>query len=413
MKKKILAVVVLAGLVIGSHAAFWIYESGKIKTSIEQLAGRISKEIGKKNTELLFSKSELSGYPFHFAVKLSQPKITSTGGGEKLELFSADEQLIITTNLTGGHYKVQLPSHIDIKQTVNEKEQSYKLEFTNTRPQIDLKLGGNILTVGENIDIMQYINDNMKETSYIDSGYVLSNVDGGAKISSSGGDFVKIVQSKNMQNNIETAYNIKVDNLDAAQFFVDGNKTVDQQAASGLWPIIASVDLSSIDMRDEGGRSKSIDFVVRGVDLSAASFGVRINGDIKANGEDIFPFGNLSIKLSNYQNLVDYFSGMVRHALAETKIPFFNIQSDKSIDFKKVMSEVASEKSNEDKDILLELRREKGKSLFIGQKGLMEVIDLLKSSASNAEQKGDASASVQQGTKNIAPEITPELLKTK
>jgi hypothetical protein len=410
--KKILAVTALAGVVIASHAAFWIYESAKIKTSIEQLAGRISKEIGKKNTELLFAKSEISGYPLHFVVKLSQPRITSTSGGEKLELSSLEEKLLISTNLIGTNYKVILPANIDIKKTINEQERAFKLEFVGAGPNIDLKLAGNVLSIGENVDVMQYINENIKEVSYADAGYSLVNNDGGAKISSSGGSVLKITQNKNAKNNIETAYNIKLDKLDAAAFFADSEKLELAGNAGALWPLNASVDLLSVEERDDSGKSKSVDFLVNGFDVTAATFGVGAKGEIKANGEDIFPFGNLSLKLTNYQGLVDYFSGIVKHALAETKIPFFNIQSDKSIEFKKLLLEVASEKSNGDKDILVNLTREKGKSLFIGQKGLMEVIDMLKAGAHSAEQSGNAT-SLAKPAKDAAPGVTPQILNTK
>ena len=54
MNKKIvvtgLSVVLLGTL----HASFWIYESGKIKSSIEQAAGKISKEIGRNWKNLIY-----------------------------------------------------------------------------------------------------------------------------------------------------------------------------------------------------------------------------------------------------------------------------------------------------------------------------------------------------------------------
>lgn len=393
MNKKIL-ITGLSVIVLGSaHAAFWVYQSGKIKSSIEQMAGQISKEIGKKNTEFFFTSSKISGYPFNFTVDINQPKFISTGNGEKLELSSGEEHLIVTTNLVGSNYKIKLPSKVDVKYTVDEKEKNYKLEFANSSPEMEFKFSGNVLFSKDVADIIPYLSENLKSLRYTDQGYALSSAEDETKIASSDSDSIEITKSKGKSNSISTSYNIKLKNVDNAALYEEDDKTKDTITMAGLWPISANLDISSIDVRDDSGKSSSVDFLVRDADITAASFGFGVKGNVKANGEDIFPFGDLSIKVRDYKNMVDYFSGMVSNAFAQSKIPLFHIKSEKSIDFKKVLYEVASEKSNEDKDILLTLTREKGKSLFIGQKGLMEVIDLLKASASaSPEAPKDASA---------------------
>ena len=395
MNKKIL-VAGLAVVALGAaHTAFWVYQSGKIKESLVAMSGQVSKEIAGKNTEFLFASSEVSGYPLNFVATISQPKFTRTGGGEKLELSGGEENLVITSNLLGNSYNVKLPTKIDVKDTIGEKEKNYKLEFANASPEFGLKFSGNFLfSMKPEVDVISYLAENLTSLSYSDSGYVLSNAEGGAKLASSDSSFVQIAKTNGKSNGISTSYNIKVKNIDNSGFLAENEKEGSVPAQAGLWPISANIDLTSVDVQDENGKSISADFIIKDVDVTAATFGFGIKGDVKANGDDVFPFGDLSIKVRSYQNMVDYFSVMVSNALAESKIPLFNIKSEKSIDFKKVLYDVASEKSNEDKDILLTLNREKGKSLFIGQKGLMEVIDLLKASASApAEQpKKDAAA---------------------
>src|SRR4051812_17120638 len=101
MNKKI-AIAGVSIIALGAaHTAFWVYQSGKIKFSIEQAAGKISKEIGRKNTEFFYTSSEVSGYPFNFTVRVNQPKFISAGGGQKVEVTSGDEPVIIISNLLG------------------------------------------------------------------------------------------------------------------------------------------------------------------------------------------------------------------------------------------------------------------------------------------------------------------------
>lgn len=403
MNKKILITGVSLIVLVGAHAAFWVYQSGKIKSSIEQMAGQISREVGRKNTEFFFTSSKISGYPFNFTVDINQPKFISSGGGEKLELSSGDEHLIVITNLVGSNYKIKLPSKLDVKSTVDEKEKNYKLEFTNSAPEMEFKFSGNVLFSKDVTDIMPYLSDNLKSLRYSDKGYVFSYAEDGTKIASSDLDSLEITKTKSKQNTISTSYNVKVKNVDNSELLVAESKTKDSAPLTGFWPISADLNLSSIDVRDESGKSSSVDFIVSDSDITAASFGLGVKGAVKANGEDIFPFGDLSIKIRGYKNMVDYFSGMVSNAFAESKIPLFHIKSEKSIDFKKVLYDVASEKSNEDNDILLTLSREKGKSLFIGQKGLMEVIDLLKASASASAEAPKKDASAQHPKLDAAP----------
>lgn len=387
MKKKFTA---LAGAsfvaLAAAHAAYWVYQSNNIKSSIEIAAEQISKELGRKNTEFFYTSSEVSGYPFNFTVHINQPKFISTGGGEKIEVSSAAEPLVIISNLIGSGYKIKLPTIIDIKNTIDEQEIAYKVQFSNGAPQIEANFAGNaLLSSGEGDNLLSQLNSKLKTFRYSDTGYTVTASEDGAKIASATSSAVHVTKSRGNTNSVSTAYDIKLSNLSGAALFSSNNignaATANPQPGEGLWPVTLVLDASTVDTKDDKGASSSVDFIVRNIDVKAASFGFGIKGNVKADGSDIFPFGDASIKIDSYQNMVDYFQNTVSNALAESSIPLFHIKSEKSINFKKVLYEISSEKSNEDKDILLTLSREPGKSMFIGQKGLMEVVDLLKASA--------------------------------
>lgn len=389
MNKKI-AIASASLIALGAaHTTFWFYQSGKIKLSIEQAANQISKEIGRKNTEFFYTSSDISGYPLNFTVRVNQPKFITAGGGEKLEISSADQPLVIKSNLIGSGYKITFPTKLDIKQTIDETETSYKLEFSGASPQLEAKFSGNVmLSFKEGQDILEHLGDKLNSLRYLDSGYSFTKADDNSKIMSSEADFLQVNKTSTKANSFSTAYDIRVNNMDGAALFTQASASADAaKPMGGLWPVTAHFDFSNIDSRDENGKSTSIEYVLRDVDFKASTFGVSVKGDVKANGNDLFPFGDLTVRLSGYEGMVDYFGGIVGQALADSKIPFLNIKSQKSVDFKKVLYEVASEKTNEEKDLLLTISREQGKNLFIGQKGLMEVIDMLKGSGS-----GDAGA---------------------
>ena len=60
MNKKIIVAGLSVVLLGGLHTSYWIYESGKIKSSIEQAVGQISKEVGRKNAEFTYASSSVS-----------------------------------------------------------------------------------------------------------------------------------------------------------------------------------------------------------------------------------------------------------------------------------------------------------------------------------------------------------------
>lgn len=385
MNKKILISGISLVAIFAAHSGFWLYQSGNIKFALEQTAGKLSKEIGRKNTELFYTSSDISGYPLNFTLKVSQPKFITAGGGEKIEMTSGDEPIVIVSNLLGSGYNIKIPAKIDIKQTVEDVEKSYKLEFNNASPQIEAKFAGNILfNINNTEELIPYLNNMLKSLHYSDSGYILTNAEDGKKIASIDSQSIQITKSAGKTNSVSTSYNIQAQNMDASALFNTETATSDANSkpATALWPATFNIDYSSIDSKDENGKSNSVDFILRDFDVKAASFAINLKGNVKANGNDIFPFGDLSLKINSYENMVDYFGGVVSDAMDKTKLPLFHIKNEKSIDFKKVLFDISSEKSNDNKDILLTLSREQNKSLFIGQKGLMEVIDLLKASAS-------------------------------
>ncbi len=403
MNKKIVIAGLSLGVLAGLHTTFWFYQSGKIKASIEQAASQISKEIGNKNTEFFYTSSNITGFPLNFAVNINQPKFVSAAGGEKLEVSSGDETLVITSNLLGNSYKVKLPAKIDIKHNVDDKESNYKLEFSNEAPVLSLKFSESLLFAEKEVpEFVNYWSERLKSLQYNDSGYLVSNIDGDKKIASSDSSSLNVTRTRDKAK-VYSEYNIKVQNMDNSALWSLEEKpaattpatdaiadTAPTVATLGIWPLNANIDFSSSDMRDSSGKTTNVIFAIKQADISSSSFGFDIKGEIKADGDDIFPFGGLNIKITSYQNMVDYFSGIVSKAFAESKIPLFQIKSEKSMNFKKVLSDISTEKSNENNDILLTISREKGKNLFIGQKGLMEVIDLLKNSSNAGTIEDDA-----------------------
>ena len=381
MNKKITAIASASVIALATaHAAYWVYQSDKIKASIEVAAGQISKELGRKKSEFFYSSSKVTGYPFSLTVDINQPKFISTGGGEKTEISSADEPLVVVSNLIGSGYKVKLPTKIAVKRVADDVESNYNIEFANGSPQMEAKFAGNLmLGAGNTSSLLSYLGDNLKSFRYSDAGYTIKSAADGEVIASSDSDVINITKSRGKTHSVSTAYDIKLNNISGAALF--SKKGSDNPAQTGFWPVSVALDASTIDTKDADGASSSVDFIIRNVDVKAASFGFGAKGNVKADGSDIFPFGDMSVKISNYQKMVDYFHGTVSDAMAGSNIPLFRIKSEKSIDFKKVLYDISSEKSNENKDVLLTLSREAGKSLFIGQKGLMEVVDLLKASA--------------------------------
>lgn len=392
--------VIVAGLSVVAfgavHATFWSYQSGKIKESIGQLTTQVAKGFGGKDAEFIYSNSSVSGYPLSFKVTINEPKYTSLNDGKKVEISSGEQPLVIVSNLTGSSYKIKVPVKIDIKKTISEKEKAYTLEFNKESPSLEVRFAGNVTTgANDASEIIQYLGDKIKSLHYSDSGYIVSNAEDGSRLALADLNEIRALRTIGKDGSVTYKYNIKTENMDNSVLFASEDKPVEiANSQIKFWPVNTNFEFSSVDMRDSTGKSTSVSFNLKDINVSSPSFGVGLSGDIQANGEDIFPFGDVSIKINGYQNLVDYFGGIVNQALADSKIPLFHISAGKDINFKKVLLDVASEKSNEDKDITIKLQREQGKNLFVGQKGLMEVVDMLKSSSEAGEEVKKEGASI-------------------
>lgn len=391
MNRKLTAVIgVSCATILAAHAAYWIYQSGKIKASMGIAANQISQELGRKNSEFFFGSSSISGYPFKFEVSLNEPKFIRTGGGETMEVSSPSDPLVVTSNLIGNKYSIKIPSTLNIKKTADEHEQNYTVNFQNKNPNISVSLANDfIISKDGDASLPERIRKSLRKLSYSDAGYVITDDDSSQNVGSASSNRVFITRNINKANTYSTSYDLKIADLNGQALFSnnEGTDTDEQtdisenQQEQGLWPVTIALDISSMDSKDKDGKSNSVEFVVRNADVKANSFAVSIKGKVRADGNDIFPYGDMSIKLNNYAQFVDYFQEAASNAMSESRLPLFHIKSEKTVDFKNVLYSISSEKSNEDKDILLTLSREQGKSLFIGQKGIMEVIDLLKASA--------------------------------
>lgn len=397
MNKKAIAIglsVVAFGV---AHAAFWVYQSGKIKESIGQLTTQIAKGAGGNDSEFFYSSSSVSGYPLSFKVSVHEPKYTGLYKGRKVEVSSAEQPLVIASNLIGSAFKIQLPTKINIKAFDASAEKLYALEFNKESPDLEVRFSGNIASGVKDVSgVIPYLGEKMKSVHYADSGYVVTSGDG-AKIAIADLNEVYAVKNISKDGSIVYKYNVKLQNVDNSALFEEEERKLQGGAVQmKVWPLNANIEFITTEARDSEGRSQSVDMDLKDVSVSNPSFGLALSGTFKANAEDVFPFGDINLKLTNYANVVDYFGSMLIYAFAESKIPLLQLNAGKQVNFKKVLFEIASEKSNEDKDILIKFQREQGKNLFIGQKGLMEVVDMIKTSASehSAEEIRKDGASV-------------------
>jgi hypothetical protein len=103
-----------------------------------------------------------------------------------------------------------------------------------------------------------------------------------------------------------------------------------------------------------------------------------VSGAVISNAVEALPSGDLQIKITNYEEFLDYQGRLINYIVEKSAFPLFNIKSEEINKFKKFLNIVASEKYNDDRDLLIILRRDGGSAINIGEYNFYEALQIYK-----------------------------------
>jgi len=359
MKRFLVTISVFLAIFSVMYSGIWLYKSKTVKSLTENAILAITKDLGGRKSEFVYANTLVSGFPFGYKVQINKPRFIIDDKNISLEL-SSDDSLIIESDILESKYTATLPQNINVKNG-ESLEQNYSLRY-NSPAQIELSSNNKNLAARF---FKRIIFDDTKGTyeinqaNYKDSGYKYINPLNQDVISSAESvDLtVKIVS--------DSTYNLKA-NI-SNQFFKGLKKLADKKNDIGNINLAADIIYS-----EKSGDSVSF----KNFALNSDKFSLDIKGNTSSSNIEAFPYGDLTIKIGSYEDFIDFKANLLNNMVSNSIIPLFRIKSKQITDFKTFLSKVATEKSDDGKNIALTLKREEGQAVSIGKYSFIEAVHI-------------------------------------
>ncbi len=366
---KIIAIFIISLSAI--YSGFWLFNKNRIKVFAESLVQNAIKRIGGEDSEFYYSQTLVTGFPFSYKVTISNPQFAFRDVGIFFDVASQGD-LVLSSDVAATNFYIKLPKLFYIKNRYAEEGKEPVVVNYSSAPELKIKsFPQNTKLFATNIikGSFDLIPIGIEKLSYRDSGFSIYNSGvNSAIIASSHGMAV------NFDNNLES----------------DGNSVLAEAS-------IKDLDIDSIISKMYGGRgvgrinlSTNMHFTEGedykySLDLSKFTLGsdlfnISADAQIKKKPDVSLPQGGVNIKISNYAELVDFQVGIMNFLVGNYSMPIGEIKSDQVERIKGFLFEIAAEKTNNNKDILITVVRKQDEEAQVGGVSLGEVIGIFKRS---------------------------------
>jgi hypothetical protein len=343
------------------YSATWLYNSNAVKENTEIAILALTKDLGGKKSDFLYSDTTISGFPFYYTVQINKPRFILNDRELSVDL-SSEEPLIIKSDILISNYKATLPKSIKVKDG-ESVEENYVVQY-NIPPVITVEsqtdnLFEKILSKLRSVEDQPMFQ--FKQAIYSDKGYKYLNPLTQDILASADSSNIIIDLAANNK------YNLKADLKN--QYFSRLDNIAQDIEGSNKLDLKADI-LYSYKSGDE--------ITFNDFNLNTDAFSVKINGHAASSNIEAFPYGNLEIKVSNYQNFIDFQASLMNDIVKSSGFQIFNIKDKQISQFKEFILKVANETTNNNKDVVVGLKREEGQAINIGEYSFIEAVHLYK-----------------------------------
>jgi hypothetical protein len=399
MKRFFLTISVFFAVLAVLYSGFWLYQSRKVKVFAVEYVTYLTKKFGGESSQFIYSDTRMKGFPLAFNVEISNPKFIFQEKDVAMEV-SSEEPLVFGANVIGSKFNTVFPKNINVHKGAADSVPLLVKFVQQPNVVIKIKHKGLLpwLLKGADFD-----SDEpplvVRIFSYTDKGFSVVKSDNGAEIASGKSNEIGFSLDK------EDNQSLKVD---CDSLFIDKLLLLPEYT-SGLGSFNVEADISY--KRPDGdnvGTSTNITKLVLGAD----SFSLDVKGNIDRSDADALPFGGLQIKLVGYESFVDYGKALINYVVANSAFPIFSIKDEQADTFKDFLKVIASEKYNDDKDILIVFNRKKGEDFRIGELGVYDALQMFKADMATPRKSAPKKVIIQNLRRTADPDapapVAPE-----
>lgn len=365
MRKPVYGTLAAITAVAAFYSAGWHYRAYQLNNHISGFIKEIAESYGSQEANFSFSSSIVLGFPFRYHFHISNPRFTDRIAEKDIVLTSSDD-FIIKTNSFGGNFEVTFPEKINLTSSHLDNQQALRIHF-NHSPYIQMRLEK---------DSIPWLTSTPREPSsrhitYSDEGFIVVDAVSGEPIANTKKTLIQIQNKAYATASDLTNIVIRIKNveLDKLLSLTDTKLSLGKVNLSTELTMITPSSLSEIKIRESN-------LQIKGLDFSSQDFAFNLNGNITTSHNDIFPFGKLHIKLSDYKPLVDYLAAAINHKTNIAPLPMKTVSYQKKEGIKNFLAHIATHHHNDGTSIELYINRPQNGTLHIGNKGLTELIRL-------------------------------------
>ena len=359
MKRFFITIIVFVVIFAGLYSGVWFYNANAVKLHTEQAILTLTKDLGGKKSDFIFSDTQISGFPLNYKVQINKPRFILNDQDISVDM-SSDEPLIVESDILASSYTATLPQDIIVKNG-ESLEENYTIRYNgNASINITSDAKGllqkikSALSSGGDENFYQ-----VKNAKYIDKGYSYINPINQEIIASSEGQIIEIDLIGRGE------YNLKANIAD--QYFKSFNEISDNGKKIGNLNIDADI-IYKEDLGDKLNFNKLV--------ISSDNFSIDVKGHAAGSNIEAFPYGNLEIKVSNYEDFIDFQATVLNDIVKKSGLPVFNLKDKQISRFKDFLGKVATETNNDGQDIVISLKREEGQAINIGKYSFIEAVHL-------------------------------------
>jgi hypothetical protein len=360
MKRFFLTLLVFSVIFSVIYSGWWYYYSGKIKQYTAQSLLALSQNFGGSDSDFNYSHIDVSGFPFGFKISVGNAKFILADKDLSSDIIF-EKNLAINANLIGSKYEVILPKDFQIFNKISGHPYSIKY---NEPARIVIKVGIKNITNWFAPLVFDNTSDKIlfvKDIKYYDDGYNISDGKTGASLISSESNFVDLSFSD------ADNYTLKVNLKDKDLRYLD---TKYRNISGNKHSIVADIGFERVNQDTK--------ILINEFKILSTLTSMSVSGAVISNAVEALPSGDLQIKITNYEEFLDYQGRLINYIVEKSAFPLFNIKSEEINKFKKFLNIVASEKYNDDRDLLIILRRDGGSAINIGEYNFYEALQIYK-----------------------------------
>ncbi len=349
-----------------SYTGLWYFQSKNMESFTHEAILSITKKLGGSKSDFVYESAKISGFPLGYKVQINKPRFILNDENISMK-FSSNESLIIESDILGTKYLAKLPQNIDVKnidvKTGEALENSFIIKYTEPAT-INLKASSgnfyaNIFGQEKTSDSANKLN--LSDFSYKDTGYKYINASTQDVIYSADESVFTFALLEDDSYNFTA--NVK------NQFLKALDKKLYKEKNIGKLNLEADI----IYNETSGDKLAFNKFI-----LTSDIFSLDLQGNAVNSNIEAFPYGDLKIKIGNYEDFVEFQAMLINQVAEKSPFPFLKIKQEQIKSFKDFLKKVATEKSNNDKDIVITLKREEGQSVNIGKFSFIEAVHLYK-----------------------------------